>query len=90
MDLLMRILVGIRRVEEVIDEATADAVRKQLRELRKEVHEEYLKRRPGAPKEHLGPTRARVHDVPAPPGTLFERTFTGTYVGRLKEEGSEE
>jgi hypothetical protein len=90
MESIIKVLAAITRVEDAVDTATADAVRAQLRELRKVCHEEYLRKRRALPsKESLEPTLTRVHDVPAPKGTPFERTFTSTYVGRLREEDSE-
>jgi hypothetical protein len=91
MDLLLKVLVGIRRVEEAVDEATSDEVRKRLRELRKEMHEAYLRRRTeGRQAATLEPTVPAVHDVPTLEGTPFERTHTATFIGRLRRKDGEE
>jgi hypothetical protein len=91
MELLLKVLVGIRRVEEAVDEASSDEVRKQLRELRKAMHEEYQRRRvEGRQAASLEPSLPAVHDVPTLEGTPFERTHTGTFIGRLRRKDGEE
>lgn len=81
-------MADVRRIErqlKALEELAGDNLEGALGEL----HGDLTSRLLDLKRSAVEPTLHRVHDVPAPEGTLLERTFTGTFIGRLRRGDKE-